>query len=103
MACIKWVLPRPTPPYKNNGLNATFSLSAVRRATANASSFGLPTTKFAKVYLGSRPADRSANLSLLGVFSIDFCLRLTGDNNHLIGNDVVYSIKNFKSFDLLIK
>jgi len=56
---MRWVLPSPTPPYKNSGLNATFSLSAVRLATANASSFGLPTTKLAKVYLGSSPADKS--------------------------------------------
>ena len=36
-------------------------------------------------------------------YSIDFCLRLTGDNDHLIDSHIVYSIKNFNSFNLLIK
>ena len=36
-------------------------------------------------------------------YSIDFCLRLTGDNNHLIDSDIVYSIENFNNFNLLIK
>jgi chromosomal replication initiator protein len=29
MACIRWVLPNPTPPYKKSGLKVT--LSAARR------------------------------------------------------------------------
>ncbi len=56
MACIRWVLPRPTPPYRNSGLNGTVSLSATRRAAAKASSLGLPTTKFAKLNRGSSGA-----------------------------------------------
>ena len=51
------------------------------------------------LFVGDALSDKNA----ANFFSIDFCLRLTGDNNHLIDNDVVYSIKNFKRFDLLIK
>ena len=44
--CIKWVFPRPTPPYKNRGLKVTGPASATRFAAAWANSLGLPTTKF---------------------------------------------------------
>ena len=54
MACIKCVFPRPTPPYKNNGLNGTSLFSETLRAAANANSLGLPTMKLLKVNLLSK-------------------------------------------------
>ena len=56
IACSKWVLPRPTPPYKNKGLKETFLLSVILLAAAYASSLDGPTTKFSKDNLSSKGA-----------------------------------------------
>lgn len=55
IACIRCVLPSPTPPYRNKGLlpNIGSIDSATRFAAVNANSFGFPTTKLSKVNLGS--------------------------------------------------
>src|SRR5579859_7223616 len=50
MACIKWVLPMPTPPYRNSGLYAFEGCSATAREAACANSFDFPTTKLSNVY-----------------------------------------------------
>ncbi len=66
MACIRCVLPSPTPPYRNSGLKpGEEGWSATRRAQAKANSFGLPTTKVSKVKRGSRtmPSPRPSLLS----------------------------------------
>jgi hypothetical protein len=65
MACIRWVLPKPTPPYKNSGLKVTGPASATRRAAAWASSFGLPTTKLSNV--------RKAASALMRATGATFC------------------------------
>ena len=51
------------------------------------------------LFVGDAYSDKDAAKK----YSIDFCLRLTGDNNHLIDSDIVYSIENFNNFNLLIK
>ena len=51
------------------------------------------------LFIGDAYSDKDAAKK----YSIDFCLRLTGDNNHLIDSDVLYSIENFINFNLLIK
>ena len=52
-ACIKCVLPKPTPPNKKRGLKVTLSLYATLFAAAKANSFDFPTTKTLKLNLGS--------------------------------------------------
>ena len=52
IACIKCVLPRPTPPYKNKGLYALAGDSATATHAACANLLLLPITKVSKVYLG---------------------------------------------------
>ena len=59
IACIRCVLPSPTPPYRNSGLKGAAGKSAMRLAAANASSFGCPTTKFSNVQRGSSGAPTS--------------------------------------------
>ena len=54
IACIKWVLPSPTPPYKNKGLYEVAGASATAKAAACAKELLLPTTKLLKVYFGFR-------------------------------------------------
>ncbi|CBL28788.1 hypothetical protein SY1_19680 [Fretibacterium fastidiosum] len=56
MACIRCVLPSPTPPQMNRGLKRSFTgasvetkLSATARLEACARRFDLPTTKLSKV------------------------------------------------------
>ena len=55
---IEWarcVLPRPTPPYSNNGLNAVPpGLFATAKPDALAKRLHSPSTKFSKVKLGIR-------------------------------------------------
>ena len=51
------------------------------------------------LFIGDAHSDKDAAAK----YSIDFCLRLTGDNDHLIDSDTVYSINNFHNFNLLIK
>ena len=46
---MRCVLPKPTPPYKNSGLNVTSPPSATRFDAAYASSFGFPTINVSKV------------------------------------------------------
>ena len=57
IACIRWVLPRPTPPYRNSGLKGASPASLARWQAAAASSLDLPTTKFPKVKRGSSGAE----------------------------------------------
>ena len=66
-------MPNPTPPCKNNGLKDTSPPSATLRAAACANSFGLPTTKLSKVYLGSKEAPgRSLDPVLVFFVSVIF-------------------------------
>lgn len=51
------------------------------------------------LFIGDAYSDKDAAVQN----SIDFCIRLTGDNEHLIDSDVVYSIKNFHNFNSLIR
>src|SRR5213595_2313664 len=55
MACIKWVLPRPTPPYTKRGLYVRAGACATARAAACAISLFGPTTKDSNVFRGLRP------------------------------------------------
>ncbi|KAG1477487.1 hypothetical protein G6F54_014075 [Rhizopus delemar] len=48
-ANIRWVLPRPTPPYRNSGLYEVPGFSAPCSAAARASWLALPVTKFSNV------------------------------------------------------
>ena len=48
MACSKWVLPRPVPPWMNNGLKLTVSAVASVWAAVAATSLALPTTNVSK-------------------------------------------------------
>jgi hypothetical protein len=56
MECIKCVFPRPTPPYKNRGLQISPGASATFRAYACAKLLLPPTTKVSNVYLGFKLA-----------------------------------------------
>ena len=72
-------MPNPTPPCKNNGLKDTSPPSATLRAAACANSFGLPTTKLSKVYLGSKEAPgRSLEPVLVFFDSVIFVNFLAG-------------------------
>src|SRR5512139_3761057 len=51
-AWIRWVLPRPTPPYRNSGLYEPPGFSATCIAAARASWFALPVTKVSNVRFG---------------------------------------------------
>src|SRR5207247_5611257 len=55
MACIKWVLPRPTPPYTNRGLYVRAGACATARLAACAISLFGPTTKDSNVFRGLSP------------------------------------------------
>ena len=54
IACIKCVLPKPTPPWRNNGLYEVAGASATARAAAWANLLYPPTTKVSNVYFGFR-------------------------------------------------
>ena len=54
-ACIKWVLPKPTPPDMNKGLYAFPGLLDTCKAAALASWFDLPSTKESKLSSALRP------------------------------------------------
>ena len=82
MACMRCVLPNPTPPYRNSGLNVTAVPSATRRAAACANSFGFPTIKLSKVNLGSNGAPGITSdrfivdlETLSSFFELDFFVR----------------------------
>ena len=66
MACIRWVLPSPTPPYIKRGLYISPGDSATARAAAWARLLFPPTTKVSKYILDS------ALLSLLRTSSFSF-------------------------------
>src|SRR5438093_8475590 len=55
MACIKWVLPRPTPPYTKRGLYVRAGACATARLAACAISLFGPTTNDSNVLRGLRP------------------------------------------------
>src|SRR5437870_10979977 len=55
MACIKWVLPRPTPPYTKRGLYVRAGACATARLAACAISLFGPTTKDSNVFRGLSP------------------------------------------------
>ena len=48
MACSRWVLPRPVPPWMNNGLKLTVGDVASVCAAVAATSLALPTMKVSK-------------------------------------------------------
>ena len=52
IACIKWVLPNPTSPYKNSGLYDVPGASATAKEAACANLLLLPTTNVSNVYFG---------------------------------------------------
>src|ERR1041384_7611828 len=52
MACIRCVLPMPTPPYRNNGIYALVGRSATACDAAFANWFPAPMTNALNVYLG---------------------------------------------------
>ena len=55
MACNKWVLPSPVPPYKNSGLViGSPGFLATFNPAERASSLDLPPTKFSNKYCGLR-------------------------------------------------
>src|SRR5438045_9171057 len=73
MACIKWVLPSPTPPYTRRGLYVRAGACATARLAACAISLFGPTTKDSNVFRGLSPrtlalvfapADGSGEISL---------------------------------------
>ena len=49
MAVIRWVLPRPAPPYMNRGLYSLPGWSLTASAAAYARRLEAPTMKFSKV------------------------------------------------------
>ena len=49
IACIKCVLPSPTPPYITKGLKVTLSKSEIFSAAAATKLLGGPTINFSKV------------------------------------------------------
>src|SRR5215467_7026272 len=55
MACIRCVLPRPTPPYTNRGLYVRAGACATARLAAWAISLFGPTTKDSNVFRGLSP------------------------------------------------
>ncbi len=70
-AWIRWVLPRPTPPYRNSGLYEPPGFSATCIAAARASWFALPVTKVSNVRFGfsrlrSNCSELPATLSTTG-------------------------------------
>ena len=70
IACIRWVFPRPTPPYKNRGLSlAVSSYSATLWHAATAIALLDPTTNVSNVYFGFR-----FELAILVARSIIFSL-----------------------------
>ena len=70
IACIKWVLPNPTPPYKNKGLNGTSCESATLLQAEKANSLDFPTTKSLNVNRGSKLFSSSLLLKSYTVSSI---------------------------------
>src|SRR6478609_8468926 len=68
MAWIRWVLPRPTPPYRNNGLYEVPGFSATCSAAARASWLALPVTKFSNVRSVFR-RDRSYTMLAASAFT----------------------------------
>ena len=48
IACSKWVLPRPVPPWMNSGLKFTAGELARVRAAVAATSLAFPTTNVSK-------------------------------------------------------
>ena len=73
IACIKCVLPKPTPPYITTGLNAISSDSAILCAAAATKLLDGPMTNLSKVYLGSKGDD---NFNIEEVASSDFFVTL---------------------------
>ena len=56
MECIRWVLPRPTPPYIKSGLYISPGDSATAKEAACARLLLAPTTKLSNVYRGFKLA-----------------------------------------------
>jgi len=55
IACIKWVFPSPTPPYKKRGLYIRAGFCETAEQAAAASWLSPPTTNRSKVYLRFNP------------------------------------------------
>src|SRR5256886_16160291 len=66
MACIKWVLPRPTPPYTKRGLYVRAGACATARLAACAISLFGPTTNDSNVFRGLSPGTVAPGYGLLG-------------------------------------
>src|SRR5437867_11842731 len=58
IACMRWVLPSPTPPYRKRGLYERDGDSATARAAACANWFEDPTTNVSNVNRGFRTRPR---------------------------------------------
>src|SRR6266513_2110803 len=68
MACIKWVLPRPTPPYTKRGLYVRAGDCATARLAACAISLFGPTTKDSNVFRGLSPGTVAPGFASPGGF-----------------------------------
>ena len=121
IACIKWVLPKPTPPYKNNGLYEFEGSFPTANAAAWANLLLFPTTKVSNVYLGfnvvlfsSISGEDASCLSsvimLLALFS--FVISITENVQSLfviylkvlkIKVLYLFSIKSFWNSELVVK
>src|SRR5512132_848594 len=60
MACMRWVLPKPTPPYMKRGLYVRAGACATARLAACAISLFGPTTKDSNVFRGLSPGTVAA-------------------------------------------
>src|SRR5688500_9512978 len=58
MACMRWVLPRPTPPYRKSGSYDREGDAATARAAACANWFDEPTTNVSNVNRGLSTSPR---------------------------------------------
>src|SRR5204862_7057297 len=66
MAFIKWVLPRPSPPYTKRGLYVRAGACATARLAACPISFFGRTTKDSNVFRGLSPGTVAPGFGLLG-------------------------------------
>src|SRR6266581_7640902 len=81
MACIKWVLPRPTPPYTKRGLYVRAGACATARLAACAISLFGPTTKDSNVFRGFNPGTVApGRASTGGAGTTSFAVATSSDN-----------------------
>ena len=77
MACNRWVLPNPVPPYKNSGLViGSPGFLATFKAAERANSLDFPPTKLSNKYCGLRP-ERKVLFSISAVELTALCAACT--------------------------